>query len=63
MSPIKNYMWAVGEYATDHGIKAAMNKYFESEEGVKVCITFIHSYAGDWDQFMVEGGWKAPTIH
>ena len=63
MSAIKNYMWAVGEYATDHGIKAAMNKYFESEEGVKVCIMFIHAYDGQWDYFISEGGWQEPSIH
>jgi len=63
MSVIKNYMWDVGEYATDHGIKAAMSKYFESADGVKICIMFVNAYDGDWDQFIVDGGYQPPAIH
>lgn len=63
MSAIKNYMWDVGEYAADHGIQAAMSKYFESEEGVRVCIMFVHAYDGDWEQFMKEGNWQEPSLH
>lgn len=63
MSAIKNYMWDVGEYAANHGISAAMTKYFESEEGVRVCILFVHAYDGDWEQFMAEGYWQEPSLH
>ena len=63
MSAIKNYMWDVGEYAADHGIQAAMSKYFESEEGVRVCIMFVHAYDGNWEQFMAEGNWQEPSLH
>jgi hypothetical protein len=63
MSAIKNYMWDVCIYAQDHGISAAMSKYFESREGVETCILFVHSYDGNWEQFMKEGNWKEPNIH
>ena len=56
-------MWTVGEYAVDNGIQAAMTKFIESEEGVKVCILFIHAYDGNWEQFMSEGNWHEPSIH
>ena len=56
-------MWDVGEYATDHGIKAAMSKYFESADGVKICIMFVNAYDGDWDQFIIDGGYNPPPIH
>ena len=63
MSAIKNYMWDVGEYATTHGIKQAMTKFMESEEGVKVCILFISAYDGNWEQFMSECNWQEPNVH
>jgi hypothetical protein len=63
MSVIKNYMWNVGEYASDHGIEAAMTKYFESEDGVKICVMYVNSYDGDWDQFISDGGYQPPAIH
>ncbi len=63
MSRIKNYMWDVGEYAVDNGIQAAMTKYMESEEGVKVCILFVSAYDGNWEQFMSEGNWQEPHVH
>tara|TARA_A200000159_G_scaffold73202_1_gene67931 strand:+ start:1329 stop:1520 length:192 start_codon:yes stop_codon:yes gene_type:complete len=63
MSAIKNYMWDVGEFAADHGIAAARDKYFESEEGVKLCIMFTFAYDGSWEQFISEGNWKEPPVH
>ncbi len=56
-------MWNVGEYASDHGIEAAMTKYFESEDGVKICVMYVNSYDGDWDQFISDGGYQPPAIH
>ena len=63
MSAIKNYMWDVGEFAADHGISAAKDKYFESEEGVKRCIIFTYAYDGSWEDFIAEGNWKEPSVH
>ena len=56
-------MWDVGEYAVDNGIQAAMTKFMESEEGVQVCIMFVHAYDGNWEQFMSDGNWQEPAIH
>mgnify|MGYP003151755758 CR=1 FL=1 len=62
MSAIKNYMWDVGEHAADHGITSAMTKYMESEEGVKICILFVHAYDGNWEQLcMVNVTASIPT--
>lgn len=63
MSAIKNYMFDVGEYAASNGIKAAMTKYFETEENVKSCVLFSFAFDGDWDTFVADGNWEPPTVH
>ena len=57
MSHIKNYMFTVAEYAHIYGIPATMEKFFESEDNVKVCILFADCYDGSWDDYVKQNKW------
>ena len=63
MSHIKNYMYTVAEYAIINGIPATMEKFFESEDNVKVCILFADSYDGSWEDYIKHSNWEEPKLH
>ena len=63
MSHIKNYMYTVAEYAIINGIPATMEKFFESEDNVKVCILFADCYDGSWDDYVKQNKWEEPKLH
>ena len=56
-------MYTVAEYAITNGIPATMEKFFESEDNVKVCILFADSYDGSWEDYIKHSNWEEPKLH
>tara|TARA_R100001510_G_C7631910_1_gene190629 strand:+ start:1022 stop:1213 length:192 start_codon:yes stop_codon:yes gene_type:complete len=63
MSHVKNYMFTVADYAISNGIPATMEKFFETEDNVKVCILFADSYDGTWEDYIKQTNWEEPKLH
>jgi hypothetical protein len=56
-------MFDIGYTAEEIGITETAQKYHMSEEDVKMCIMFVNSFDGSWEEFEQHAGSWQPTIH
>jgi hypothetical protein len=63
MGALKSAMFDIGYTAEEIGITETAQKYHMSEEDVKMCIMFVNSFDGSWEEFEQHAGSWQPTIH
>ena len=63
MGQLKSAMFDVGYSAEEIGIAKTAQKYHMSEEDVRMCIMFVNSFDGSWEEFEEQAKAWEPTIH
>ena len=63
MGALKSAMFDIGYTAEEIGIPAAAQKYSMSEDDVKMCIMFVNSFDGTWEDYIQYSSTNGPVIH
>tara|TARA_R110002096_G_scaffold29445_2_gene88589 strand:+ start:339 stop:530 length:192 start_codon:yes stop_codon:yes gene_type:complete len=63
MGALKSAMFDIGYHAEEHGIAKTAQQYMMSEDDVKLCILFVNSFTGSWEEWQEGIEQESPTIH
>tara|TARA_R100000935_G_scaffold39058_1_gene60508 strand:- start:769 stop:960 length:192 start_codon:yes stop_codon:yes gene_type:complete len=63
MGSLKSAMFDIGYHAEEHGVAQTADQYMMSEDDVKVCILFVNSFDGTWEDYLAYSAKNGPVIH